>query len=74
MTSFAAILTDLRFHARRATPGFLVSLAGMYGLWRTRRALAELEPHLLADVGLTAEEAEKEANRPAWDVPGHWKR
>lgn len=33
---------------------------------RTRRALASLEPHLLDDVGLTSDEALREAYRPFW--------
>jgi uncharacterized protein YjiS (DUF1127 family) len=38
-----------------------------------RRALAELPDHLREDVGLTEAEAHREANRPLWDVPDHWR-
>ncbi|MGP3698764.1 DUF1127 domain-containing protein [Rhodobacter sp. NSM] len=41
---------------------------------RQRRALAQLDPHLLSDVGLTADEARAEAARPLWDVPSNWRR
>jgi Domain of unknown function (DUF1127). len=41
---------------------------------RQRRALAHLDPHLLADVGLTVDEARAEAARPLWDVPSNWRR
>jgi uncharacterized protein YjiS (DUF1127 family) len=41
---------------------------------RQRRALATLDPHLLADVGLTREQALAEALRPVWDVPSSWRR
>ena len=41
-------------------------------LRRQRRALARLSDHLLTDVGLTRAEAEREARRALWDVPGHW--
>ncbi|MCE6951914.1 DUF1127 domain-containing protein [Cereibacter sphaeroides] len=41
---------------------------------RQRQALAQLDPHLLADVGVTPAEAEAEAMRPIWDVPSNWRR
>lgn len=31
--------------------------------WRTRKALSKLDPHELSDVGLTAQEARREANK-----------
>jgi uncharacterized protein YjiS (DUF1127 family) len=34
--------------------------------WRTRRALARLDPALLADIGVTRTEARREASRPFW--------
>ncbi len=54
------------------------------GLWQTlrrlgelarqRRALAEMDAHRLRDIGLSAEEARREAARPLWDAPEHWRR
>ena len=41
---------------------------------RARHRLARLEPHLLRDIGMTAEEAEALAKTPEWDAPAHWKR
>lgn len=41
---------------------------------RARHRLARLEPHLLRDIGMTAEEAKALAKRPEWDAPAHWKR
>lgn len=41
---------------------------------RTRRALAGLDAHLLADIGLAQAEATREARRPIWDAPAHWLR
>ncbi|MFN3576285.1 MAG: DUF1127 domain-containing protein [Tabrizicola sp.] len=41
-------------------------------LARTRRTLAHLDDHLLADIGLSREQAEAEARRPLWDAPSHW--
>ena len=44
-------------------------------LQRSRYSLADLEPHLLADIGLTSEQALREAARPVWDAPdGRQKR
>ncbi|WP_354003559.1 DUF1127 domain-containing protein [Defluviimonas salinarum] len=41
---------------------------------RQRRALSELSGHLLKDIGISADEARRESERPAWDVPSHWLR
>ncbi|MFN4193674.1 MAG: DUF1127 domain-containing protein [Tabrizicola sp.] len=41
-------------------------------LARSRRALAHLDDHLLADIGLSREDAEAETRRPPWDAPSHW--
>lgn len=45
-----------RFHAAMA-------------LYRSRARLAELEPHMLQDIGIDRGTAEKEAARPIWDAP-----
>ncbi len=40
--------------------------------WRMRRErlqLLELDDHMLNDIGLTREEAHREAARPFWDAP-----
>ena len=41
-------------------------------LRRSRSRLADLEPHMLCDIGLTAEQARAEAVRPVWDAPQGW--
>ena len=41
-------------------------------LWKTRRALARLDAHLLKDIGVSAEEARREADLTIWDVPNNW--
>lgn len=41
---------------------------------RHRRALADLDRHLLKDIGLSESAARQEAERPVWDVPSHWLR
>ena len=42
-------------------------------LHRSRRSLLALEPHLLRDIGLTPEQAAREALRPLWDAPDVWR-
>ena len=37
-----------------------------------RRALSHLDIHILRDIGITPEQARREANRPGWDAPTHW--
>jgi hypothetical protein len=49
-------------------------LSTLFGLYRQRRSLADLDPRRLADIGVSTTEAEAEAKRPIWDVPAHWRR
>ena len=48
----------------------LLAFAGHYGAWislsRQRRALAELDAHLLRDIGVTPYDAAREAAKPFW--------
>lgn len=41
-------------------------------LTKQRRDLEMLDAHILADIGVTRAQAEKEAAKPAWDVPHYW--
>lgn len=41
-------------------------------LRQSRQRLAALDPHMLADIGLTPEQARHEAIRPVWDAPPGW--
>jgi uncharacterized protein YjiS (DUF1127 family) len=43
-------------------------------LHRQRQHLAQLDDAMLDDIGLTREAAQREAQRPIWDAPGHWLR
>ena len=49
-----------------------LSLMDVFSLARQRRALASLDTRALKDLGITREEALKEANRSVWDVPNYW--
>jgi uncharacterized protein YjiS (DUF1127 family) len=54
-------------------PSVLRRLRKALALHHSRRGLGRLDDHLLADIGLTREEAERETSRPVWDVPLHWR-
>jgi uncharacterized protein YjiS (DUF1127 family) len=48
-------------------------LALMMEVWRTRRILAEMDPHLLKDIGVSRGEAQTEIARAVWDIaPRGW--
>lgn len=49
-------------------------LMAYLGLIRQRNELARLDERMLRDIGVTPEEAGREASRPVWDVPSHWLR
>ena len=51
-----------------------VAFRKMRALLKSRQALAELDAHLLEDIGVTRAQAEKEARRPLWDVPQNWRQ
>ncbi|ATI42630.1 hypothetical protein CBW24_11850 [Pacificitalea manganoxidans] len=44
-------------------------LRAMYRVRRQRRALAQLDPWLLDDLGLSSAAVQAELRRPLWDVP-----
>jgi uncharacterized protein YjiS (DUF1127 family) len=53
-------------HGAERLVGWFEAVSGMFQRRRQRQAMLELEDHLLADVGLTREQAEKEARKPFW--------
>ena len=50
------------------------SLTTLLSVWRSRRALAQLDAHALADIGVSAKSAHTEAGKPIWDVPATWRK
>ncbi len=58
-------------HGRRSRP-ITKELMLRFSLWRSRRALGQLDDRQLADIGITRTEAAKEANLGVWDVPHTW--
>lgn len=53
-------------HGAERLVGWFEAVSGMFQRRRQRQAMLELEDHLLADVGLTREQAEQEARKPFW--------
>ena len=51
-----------------------ISVWKFFELARQRRQLKQLDARLLADIGVGANAAKTEANRPFWDVPAHWRK
>lgn len=66
LQSLHALTFGIPRHARR--------LSLWTGLLKQRKALSELDDHLLRDIGITPEAARREARRPPWDAPDHWLR
>jgi uncharacterized protein YjiS (DUF1127 family) len=46
--------------------GWLIALVRMHGRSCQRRTLRDLDDHLLRDIGVTREQAEREAHKPFW--------
>jgi len=42
-------------------------------LYRSRRALAQLDSHILNDIGISRAQALSEAKRAVWDAPDRWR-
>jgi uncharacterized protein YjiS (DUF1127 family) len=53
-------------HPERAHPDLWALMRTWYRRARERRALAELDDHLLRDCGLSRAEARREAAKPFW--------
>lgn len=47
-------------------PRLLAALLRMHERWHQRRDLRELDDHLLRDIGITREQARREAGKPFW--------
>ncbi len=54
--------------------GLVTLIAAGWRTFRERRQLGRLEPHLLADIGVTPEMARQEASRPFWQLPARYLR
>ncbi len=70
-----ATLTSRRAgFASTARPASLVGwVFSRLSLHASRQSLDALDDHLLDDIGVTRHQARREARRPVWDVPAHWR-
>ena len=57
-------------HAKRSTIGS--KFMDMIAIGRQRKALSQLDAHLLEDIGVSAREASIESKKPLWDAPQYW--
>ena len=67
-----AVIENYTATCPRASHSLASAIRLRLELWRTRRALARLDPHLLKDIGLSAQQARHEADLTVWDVPANW--
>lgn len=55
--------------------GFFIRTAALVENWlsisRQRRALARLDDRMLRDIGVSRASANRESNRPFWDLPDY---
>ncbi|WP_417249999.1 DUF1127 domain-containing protein [Celeribacter sp.] len=69
-------MTFSRSRGARLAPSFSAIVERILcarSLARQRAALTRLDDAMLADIGLTREQAMAEATRPVWDAPRHWR-
>lgn len=59
--------------SRIGTGNPLLVVRRMIAVASQRRALRNLDPDQLADVGITPQAALQEARKPVWDIPEYWK-
>ncbi len=69
-----SVIASRRQSSPRRPRSILSTVLDVLSLRRQRRRLAELDPHLLRDIGITEDEARREAELPIWDAPSHWRR
>ncbi len=50
-----------------------LGLSTRLALWKSRRDLARLDARALQDIGITPEDARREAQLTIWDVPETWR-
>lgn len=63
------VSASARAPKRAADRGWLDAIRLAAAVAQERRALAAADPATLRDLGLTEEQAQREAARPFWDMP-----
>lgn len=57
----------------RTTRSPFSRLLTMLSIQRERQSLDQLDQAMLDDIGITRDQARREAVRPAWDAPERWR-
>jgi len=74
MTTLTTTLPTRSLGLRSLNPRTLwARLRNARAITRQRHALAALDDAMLRDIGLTRSDALREAGRPFWDAPRHWR-
>lgn len=68
-----ATLSSIRIAPASRSVSLIGRVFTMLSLYQGRRTLARLDEALLSDIGISREEAYREAKRPMWDVPASWR-
>ncbi|MEE4188603.1 MAG: DUF1127 domain-containing protein [Roseobacter sp.] len=63
-----------RTYALSSTRNMLAILKTRLDVWRSRRALAQLDARALEDIGISKADAISEVQRSFWDAPANWTR
>lgn len=66
------LATSSRSAVGRPSP--LRRLLRAIAMGRSRHRLADLDDHRLRDIGLSREQASREAEKGNWNAPSHWFR
>ncbi|MBR9763112.1 MAG: DUF1127 domain-containing protein [Rhodobacteraceae bacterium] len=64
-----SLTSPVAARSRAARAPFLSRLLTMLSVYRERRALTALDGTLLDDIGISRDQARREAARPIWDLP-----
>ena len=68
------ISLETRLRPSAPTSSLLRSIDRAIQLRKQRKTLKSLDDARLDDLGLSPADAQREAKRPVWDVPSHWRR
>jgi uncharacterized protein YjiS (DUF1127 family) len=67
-----AAVTCTKAPAAKRNFSLLAWIATVIETRRERAPLSQLDANRLDDIGLTRAQADREAQRPIWDVPSYW--
>jgi len=71
LSRMSLFLPQLGGQSRKGA-SLLARVFTLQAIWTERKKLASLDPDRLRDLGITPDEARREAKRAAWDAPERW--